>query len=136
VCKLMGFSYAPSEQYYWLHGRSSERDFLYVTTQSLTHAQFRALAEEVGEERSLLICCKAFNANPGAFPNLTLRKIPHAVLRRCEWGKDDYSLNIANLPMAAAVEAAHAPQPRSKKASGKQKGQPDLFADREQSHEP
>jgi adenine-specific DNA-methyltransferase len=136
VCKLMGFSYAPSEQHYWLHGRSSERDFIYVTTQSLTHAQFRALAEEVGEERSLLICCKAFNANPDAFPNLTLRKIPHAVLRRCEWGKDDYSLNIANLPMAAAVKTAQAPQPHSHKASGKQKGQPDLFADGEQSHEP
>jgi adenine-specific DNA-methyltransferase len=37
VCKLMGFTYAPSEQHYWMHGCSSERDFIYVTTQSLTH---------------------------------------------------------------------------------------------------
>ncbi|WP_367026214.1 site-specific DNA-methyltransferase [Methylococcus sp. ANG] len=107
VCKLMGFTYAPSERHYWLHGRSSERDFIYVTTQSLTHDQLRAISEEVGEDRSLLVCCKAFNANPDAFANLTVRKIPHAVLRRCEWGKDDYSLNVANLPMAAAVETGN-----------------------------
>ena len=101
VCKLMGFSYAPSEQHYWMHGRSSERDFIYVTTQSLTHNQLRAIAEEVGEERSLLICCKAFNAKTDSFANLTVRKIPLAVLRKCEWGKDDYSLTVAHLPSAA-----------------------------------
>lgn len=101
VCKLMGFTYAPSEQHYWMHGRSSERDFIYVTTQSLTHEQLRAVSDDVGEERSLLICCKAFRSdNLDAFPNLTVRKIPQSVMKRCEWGKDDYSLNVASLPMA------------------------------------
>lgn len=32
------------------------------------------------------------------FPNLTIKKIPKTVLARCEWGHDDYSLEIANLP--------------------------------------
>jgi adenine-specific DNA-methyltransferase len=54
VCKVMGFTYAPSDQHYWLHGHSSERDFIYVTTQALTHDQLRAISDEVGEERSLL----------------------------------------------------------------------------------
>jgi adenine-specific DNA-methyltransferase len=54
VCKLMGFVYAPSEQHYWMHGRSSENDFIYVTTQSLTHDQLKAISEDVGEERTLL----------------------------------------------------------------------------------
>ena len=45
------------------------------------------------------MCCKAFRANLDAFPNLTVRKIPQTVLRKCEWGKDDYSLNVANFPM-------------------------------------
>jgi adenine-specific DNA-methyltransferase len=106
VCKLMGFTYAPSETSYWMQGRSSERDFIYVTTQSLTHDQLKVIAEEVGEERSLLICCKAFHAKLDAFPNLTVRKIPQAVLRKCEWGKDDYSLNVANLPMSAPATPA------------------------------
>lgn len=37
---------------------------------------------------------------PDAFPNLTLKKIPKAVMARCEWGKDDYSLRVENLPKA------------------------------------
>jgi adenine-specific DNA-methyltransferase len=105
VCKLMGFIYAPSESQYWMHGRSSETDFIYVTTQSLTHEQLAAISDEVGENRSLLVCCKAFRANPEAFPNLTVKKIPQAVLRKCEWGKDDYSLKVENLPMSAPAPA-------------------------------
>jgi len=54
----------------------------------------------VGEERSLLVCCKAFRANTDEFPNLTVKKIPQAVLSRCEFGHDDYSLQVANLPTA------------------------------------
>lgn len=100
VCKLMGFVYQPVETHYWMQGRSSETDFIYVTTQSLTRAQLAAISEEVGDERTLLVCCKAFRTDPDAFPNLTVKKIPQAVLRKCEWGKDDYSLNVANLPEA------------------------------------
>ena len=29
-----------------------------------------------------------------------MKKIPNAVLHRCEWGHDDYSLQVANLPAA------------------------------------
>ena len=127
VCKLMGFSYAPSELHYWMHGRSSEADFIYVTTQSLAHGQLQAIAAEVGEERTLLICCKAFRANLDAFPNLTVRKIPQAVLRECEWGKDDYSLTVANLPTAAPKKE---PAADAKPGEGKRfsPGQDDLFA--------
>ena len=32
----------------------------------------------------------------------TVRKIPNHIRTRCEWGHDDYSLNVANLPMAEA----------------------------------
>jgi adenine-specific DNA-methyltransferase len=127
VCKLMGFSYAPSEGEYWMHGRSSERDFIYVTTQSLTMAQLRAISEDVGDERSLLICCKAFRADPNQFSNLSIRKIPQAVLRKCEWGRDDYSLNVANLPIAEPTEepapAKAAKAPRTKATAE----QTDLF---------
>src|SRR5690606_39128681 len=79
VCKLMGYTYAPDAQRWWQHGRASERDFLYVTTASLTHAQLRALSEDVGVEQTLLVCCKAFRADAEAFDNLTIKKIPQAV---------------------------------------------------------
>ena len=108
LCKLEGFSYAPSETRWWQHGHSSERDFIYVTTQNLSAEQLQALSDEVGGEQSLLICCAAFHGVTAAraaerWPNLTLKKIPKMVLARCEWGHDDYSLNVANLPIAAPV---------------------------------
>ena len=97
MCKHMGFTYAPNETLYWMHGYSTETDFIYVTTGSLTHEQLHAISEDVGTNRTLLICCKAFNADAEAFDNLTLKKIPQVVLKKCEWGKDDYSLNVAKL---------------------------------------
>lgn len=58
------------------------------------------LSDAVGPERGLLICCSAFRCDLGQFGNLTVRKIPKAVLRKCEWGHDDYSLVVENLPPA------------------------------------
>ena len=114
MCKLEGFSYAPSEGLWWQHGHSSERDFIVVTTQTLSAEQLEALSTEVGEDRSLLVCCAAYRGvtpeqAAGRWPNLTIKKIPKMVKSRCEWGHDDYSLNVANLPMAqkpALVAAA------------------------------
>lgn len=100
VCKLEGFTYAPSDTVYWQQGHSSERDFIYVTTQNLSHDQLQALSDEVGEGRSLLVMCSAFRGKPDKYPNLTIKKIPKTVLTRCEWGHDDYSLKIENLPKA------------------------------------
>ena len=109
MCKHMASAYAPSEAHYWMHGHSSETDFIYVTTASLTHDQLRAISEEVGEERTLMICCKAFKANTDRFENLTVIKIPRAVLKKCEWGRDDYSLNVENLQPVPAEEPTEEP---------------------------
>lgn len=104
MCKLMGFRYEPSDSVYWEHGRSTESDFIYVTTQTLSAEQLEQLSDEVGEGRSLLICGTAFRNGGRDFPNLELRKIPKAVRDRCEWGHDDYSLRVENLPRAPEPE--------------------------------
>lgn len=104
VCKLEGFRYDPDPEVFWIHGRSTETDCIYVTTQNLSRDQLRFISDQVGAERTLLICCSAFRAKRDEFPNLTLKKIPQAVLSRCEWGRDDYSLNVASLPPAEVVE--------------------------------
>jgi adenine-specific DNA-methyltransferase len=101
LCKLEGFTYAPSDAHYWIHGHSTERDFIYVTTTNLNHEQLQQLSNEVGTERSLLVLCTAFRGR-GEYPNLTVKKIPKQVLSRCEWGHDDYSLQVENLPKAPA----------------------------------
>lgn len=108
VCKLEGFVYAPSETDYWRHGHATETAFIYVTTQKLTHEQLLQLNDEVGDKRSLLVCCAAFFGKPDAYPNLILKKIPKAVLSRCEWGHDDYSLKVENLPKAPPEPAKSA----------------------------
>ena len=99
LCRLEGFTYAPSDSAYWQHGHSTERDFIYVTTAKLGHEQLQQLSDEVGQERSLLVLCTAFRGK-GEYPNLTVKKIPKQVLTRCEWGHDDYSLQVENLPKA------------------------------------
>jgi adenine-specific DNA-methyltransferase len=100
LCKIEGFTYKPSDTFYWQHGYSTERDFLYVTTQNLSHEQLAKLSDEVGDDRSLLVLCTAFRGNAEDFPNLTVKKIPRHILSRCEWGHDDYSLKTENLPKA------------------------------------
>jgi adenine-specific DNA-methyltransferase len=100
LCKIEGFTYSPSDTFYWQHGYSTERDFIYVTTQNLSHEQLSKLADEVGQERTLLVLCSAFRGKVDIFPNLTIKKIPKQILARCEWGHDDYSLKIENLPKA------------------------------------
>jgi adenine-specific DNA-methyltransferase len=130
MCKIMGFQYAPGDDVYWQQGCSTENDFLYVTTQTLTREQLAKLSEEVGDHRSLLICCAAFRGKADAYGNLTVKKIPSAVLAKCEWGHDDYSLNVANLPKAAPTPEApreDAGKPRSTKQA-RRAAQPDLFA--------
>jgi adenine-specific DNA-methyltransferase len=124
LCKLEGFTYAPSDAVYWQHGASTERDFIYVTTQTLGPGQLASLSEEVGSDRSLLVLCSAFRGNPDAFPNLTVKKIPNHIRSRCEWGHDDYSLDVENLPKAPPEpDLIRSDERRAKKASV----QPDLF---------
>jgi adenine-specific DNA-methyltransferase len=133
LCKLEAFTYAPSETHWWQHGHSSERDFIYVTTQNLSADQLQALADEVGEEQSLLVCCAAYHGVTAAkaaerWPNLTLKKIPKMVLTRCEWGHDDYSLNVANLPMAQEEPVA-TPAAKTTWAKKQAAPQPGLFSE-------
>jgi len=109
LCKLEGFTYAPSDAHYWMHGYSTERDFIYVTTANLNHEQLQQLSDEVGAERSLLVLCTAFRGK-GEYPNITVKKIPKQVLSKCEWGHDDYSLQIENLPKAPPSPPTPLPQ--------------------------
>ena len=135
LSKLEGFTYSPSEVQWWQHGHSSERDFIYVTTQNLSAEQLQALSDEVGSDQSLLVCCAAFHGVTAAqaserWPNLTLKKIPKMVLFRCEWGHDDYSLNVANLPMAQVEKVAPA-APKSRQSTPANAGQGGLFGENE-----
>ena len=49
--------------------------------------------------------CLAFRGSVDVYANLTVKKIPKQVLTRCEWGHDDYSLKVENLPSAPLAPA-------------------------------
>ena len=99
MAKQEGFTFAPSAEYYWKQGYSSESDYIYTTTQFMTVEGLAAIAEQIKKGESLLVCCTAFQKEcRTAFPNITIKKIPQMLLGRCEFNKDDYSLNIVELP--------------------------------------
>ena len=99
MAKHEGFRYQPSEELYWKQGQSTEKDFIFTTTQFMTVETLDRIHEQMAEGESLLICCKSFSeACRRRYPGITVRKIPQMLLGRCEFGRDDYSLSIVNMP--------------------------------------
>ena len=99
MAKQSGFRYEPDVHIYWKQGRSSEKDYIYTTTQFLTVEMLEKIREEMGPDESLMICAKIYQREcENRFANITVKKIPQMLLGKCEFGKEDYSLNIVNLP--------------------------------------
>ena len=107
MAKQEGFKYQPHESSYWKQGQSSEQDFIFTTTQFLTVEALDSIKDEMQPGETLMICCKSFQKEcKGKFTNITIKKIPQMLLGRCEYGKEDYSLNIINLPVEREDEEA------------------------------
>lgn len=105
MCKHEGFKYHPDENMYWKQGKSTENDFIFVTTGFVTAEQLDAIHGEMKEGESLLICAKAFDSSCGnRFSNITIKKIPQMILGKCEFGKQNYDLNIIRATEAEAQE--------------------------------
>lgn len=100
MAKQEGFKYQPHDSTYWKQGQSAEQDFIFTTTQFLTVEALDSIKDEMQPGETLLICCKSFQKEcKGKFGNITIKKIPLMLLGRCEYGKEDYSLNIINMPV-------------------------------------
>jgi len=93
MCKILDYHYQPDKEKYWKQGFSSEKSFIYTTTMSMQETSLSALAEEVGDN-NLLICCSAFRGNTNAYPNISVKKIPAAILKKCEWGATGYPFQL------------------------------------------
>ena len=94
MCKILGYHYKPDTEKYWKQGFSSEKSFIYTTTMSMQEEVLEQLAADIGDN-NLLICCSAFIGNKNAYPNITVKKIPSAILKKCEWGREGYPLNLS-----------------------------------------
>lgn len=99
VAKLNGFAYAPDPEVFWKQGKNVENSYIYVTTQYLTAKALDDIARDLPEYERLLICAPAFDIGLGKrYENIDVRKIPQSVLNKCEFGADNYNLNIVNPP--------------------------------------
>lgn len=99
MAKHESFRYCPDEVYYWKQGQSSEKDFIFTTTAHLTPEHLDRIHEEMQPDEGLLICCKShFEGADSKHSNITVKKIPSMLLGKCEFDRDDYSLNIVDMP--------------------------------------
>ena len=95
ICKQEKFDYIENSDCYWKQGKSSEDDYIFVTTNYISMEYLEAIHEEMQNNESLLICCKTYQEEcEPKYDNITIKKIPQSILNNCEYGKDDYSLNV------------------------------------------
>lgn len=132
MAKHEGFNYNPDETLYWKQGKSSEKDYIFTTTNFITIEYLDNIREEMRPDESLLVCCKSFqDACQDRYENITIKKIPNMLLGRCEFGRDDYSLNISNIVAPDAEtedEKDNSAEPMGKAGKKKQSAnQPSLF---------
>lgn len=100
MAKQEGFSYEPDPAIYWKQGKSSEKDYIFTTTQFITVELLDKIHDEMQEDENLMIAAKAYQKEcEGRHTNITIKKIPQMLLGRCEFKEDsDYSFNIVNIP--------------------------------------
>ena len=105
MAKQEGFRYLPDEHVYWKQARSSEKDFLFTTTGFMTVEMLDGIHDEMQPDESLLVACKAYQKECAhRHSNISIKKIPSMLLGRCEFGREDYSLNIVQVPYDRAEE--------------------------------
>lgn len=95
LCKIQGFKYQPNQDVYWKQGFSNENDYIYVTTNFITVEHIDKIYGEMKGNESLLICCKSYQKEcRDKYDNIDITKIPRAILNKCEFGNENYNLNI------------------------------------------
>jgi adenine-specific DNA-methyltransferase len=105
VAKLCGYRFTPREGNPYVHGENNVGGFLFVTTQYITAPLLGEIAKHFSDTQSLVICTSAFQVGiKNNFPNIKLRKIPQSVLSKCEYGANNYNLNVVELPNFDEIE--------------------------------
>jgi len=93
MCKLMNYTFVPSQNEYWRHGKGQGNNGIYVTTQMLSVAMVQQIARHLKANETLLICPKKYE--PGCEKvdtRIIIKKIPQSILKACHFGKKEYLL--------------------------------------------
>lgn len=95
-----GFKYEPDGQVFWKQSKAAENSFLLVTTKYVDSHFLTQIAESMGKDEFLVIACKSFDSKAvKGLKQIKVKKIPEMLLEKCEFGKDNYNLNIVNPPV-------------------------------------
>lgn len=95
-----GFTYQPSKTQFWKQSSGNEKSWLFVTTRHITASYLDGIQKEMLDGEYLIIACRSFDRGlDRAYPNISIKKIPQMLLSRCEFGRQDYNLNIVRPPV-------------------------------------
>ena len=73
---------------------------MFVTTRYVSKEYLSAIHSNMVETDYLIIACRSFEDGvEKQYLNITVKKIPQMLLDRCEFGKENYNLNIINPPV-------------------------------------
>lgn len=94
-----GFKYNPSKEKFWKQSEGNEKSYLYVTTKFFNKEDIENIKTDMEDNEFLIIACTAYDKDiEGLYKNIKIKKIPEMLLAKCEFGKENYNLNIINPP--------------------------------------
>ncbi|MDL2273628.1 site-specific DNA-methyltransferase [Oscillospiraceae bacterium OttesenSCG-928-G22] len=95
VARHEGYTFSPDPNVFWKQGCIGENRFIFATTSHVNAEYLNYIHAEMGEDDYLLICTESYDkACEKQYQNITVRQIPKMLLGRCEFGRDNYDLNV------------------------------------------
>ncbi len=95
-----GFTYQPDETLFWKQSVGNEHSYLFVTTRHISAAYLESIHDTMEEGDYLVIACRSYDSGAErAYDHITIKKIPQMLLEHCEFGREDYNLNIVHPPV-------------------------------------
>lgn len=95
-----GFTYQPDSSLFWKQSVGNEKSYLFVTTRHMTAAFLDSIRDSMEDDEYLVIACRSFERGlDKSYEHITVKKIPQMLLSRCEFGRENYNLNIVHPPV-------------------------------------
>ena len=100
VAKHEGYIFNPDSTIYWKQATNDSKSYLFVTTKHITKEYLLSISLEMQDGEYLVIVCKPFDSNiTSEFRNIEIKKLPQSLLDNCEYGIENYNLNIIHPPV-------------------------------------
>lgn len=86
ICKIEGFRYAPKG---YLHGYSSEKRFIHITTRLVNQDYLEMLYNELDSSESLLVYCTRRQGDLFIPDNIDIKRIPKDLIKKCTFERGE-----------------------------------------------